>query len=109
MAAGQIRRPRKSTIPTAVEDWTPAGTVAGTRTAGGPGLCNSPESIRPRRPDQHILSLPGLFLVDAPQLIFAEAVLGENDSALGRARDALAAALSPAAPVDAVSVVGLFN
>jgi hypothetical protein len=45
---------------------------------------------------------------------FAEAVLGEDDSALTRTRDALAAALGPSALgpsglVDAAGVVGLFN
>jgi hypothetical protein len=40
---------------------------------------------------------------------FAEAVLGENDSALLRARDALVAELGSAGLVDAAGVVGLFN
>jgi hypothetical protein len=40
---------------------------------------------------------------------FAEAVLGEDDHALVRARYALKAALGPAGLVDAAGVVGLFN
>jgi hypothetical protein len=40
---------------------------------------------------------------------FAEAVLGEDDGALMRARGTLAAALGPAGLVDAAGVVGLFN
>ena len=40
---------------------------------------------------------------------FAEAVLGEDDSALANARNALMAALGPAGLVDAAGVVGLFN
>ena len=40
---------------------------------------------------------------------FAEAVLGEEDGALKRTRDALAVALGPAGLVDAAGVVGLFN
>jgi hypothetical protein len=40
---------------------------------------------------------------------FAEAVLGEDDSALARARDALMTALGPSGLVDAAGVVGLFN
>ena len=40
---------------------------------------------------------------------FAEAVLGEDDSALTRTRDALAAALGLSGLVDAAGVVGLFN
>jgi hypothetical protein len=40
---------------------------------------------------------------------FAEAVLGEKDSALTRTRSALAAGLGPAALVDAAGIVGLFN
>jgi hypothetical protein len=40
---------------------------------------------------------------------FAEAVLGEDDGVLARARDALAAALGPPGLVDAAGVVGLFN
>ena len=40
---------------------------------------------------------------------FAEAVLGEEDHALTRARDALAAALGPPGLADAAGVVGLFN
>ena len=47
---------------------------------------------------------------DAKLLVaFAEAVLGEDDSALARARGALMAALGPAGLVDAAGVVGLFN
>ena len=40
---------------------------------------------------------------------FAEAVLGENDGVLARARAALLAALGPAGLADAAGVVGLFN
>jgi alkylhydroperoxidase family enzyme len=40
---------------------------------------------------------------------FAEAVLGEDDGALTRARDAVMAALGPAELIDAAGVVGLFN
>lgn len=40
---------------------------------------------------------------------FAEAMLGDEDNALTRARSALAAALGPAALIDAAGVVGLFN
>jgi hypothetical protein len=40
---------------------------------------------------------------------FAEAVLGEDDGALARARGALMAALGPAGLVDAAAVVGLFD
>jgi len=40
---------------------------------------------------------------------FAEAVLGEDDRALTRARDALMAALGSDGLVDAAGVVGLFN
>jgi hypothetical protein len=40
---------------------------------------------------------------------FAEAVLGEDDSALKRARDGLGTVLGPAGLVDAAGVVGLFN
>lgn len=40
---------------------------------------------------------------------FAEAVLGEDDGALRRARDALMEALGPPGLVDAAGVVGLFN
>jgi hypothetical protein len=40
---------------------------------------------------------------------FAEAVLGEDDGALARAREALVEALGPAGLVDAAGVVGLFN
>ena len=40
---------------------------------------------------------------------FAEAVLGEDDAALARMRDALKAALGSAGLVDAAAVVGLFN
>ena len=40
---------------------------------------------------------------------FAEAVLGEDDSALARARDALMTALGPPGLIDAAGVVGLFN
>ena len=42
-------------------------------------------------------------------IAFAEAVPGEDDNALVRARGALAAALGSAALVDAAAVVGLFN
>ena len=42
-------------------------------------------------------------------IVFAEAVLGEDDSALTGARSALAAALGPAGLTDAAAVVGLFN
>jgi hypothetical protein len=42
-------------------------------------------------------------------IAFAEAVLGEHDSALTRARGALAASLGPATLADAAAVVGLFN
>ena len=40
---------------------------------------------------------------------FADAVLGEDEGALTRAREALAAALGPPGLVDAAGVVGLFN
>jgi len=40
---------------------------------------------------------------------FAEAVLGEEDHPLRRARAALTAALGPPGLVDAAGVVGLFN
>jgi hypothetical protein len=40
---------------------------------------------------------------------FAEAVLGDDDGALTRARGALAVALGPPGLVDAAGVVGLFN
>jgi alcohol dehydrogenase class IV len=40
---------------------------------------------------------------------FAEAVLGEDDAALARARSDLMAALGPVGLVDAAAVVGLFN
>ena len=40
---------------------------------------------------------------------FAEAVLGEDDSALARARDALITALGAPGLIDAAGVVGLFN
>ena len=40
---------------------------------------------------------------------FAEAVLGESDSALSRARSALVTALGRAGLADAAAVVGLFN
>jgi hypothetical protein len=40
---------------------------------------------------------------------FAEAVLGEDDSALASARNALIAVLGPPGLVDAAGVVGLFN
>jgi hypothetical protein len=40
---------------------------------------------------------------------FAEAVLGDDDSALMRARGALQAVLGPVGLVDAAGVVGLFN
>ncbi len=40
---------------------------------------------------------------------FAEAVVGEDDSALARARNVLTAALGPSGLVDAAGVVGLFN
>jgi hypothetical protein len=40
---------------------------------------------------------------------FAEAVIGEDDGALARARVALMTALGPLGLVDAAGVVGLFN
>jgi hypothetical protein len=40
---------------------------------------------------------------------FAEAVLGDDDAALVRTRDALTTALGPPGLVDAAGVVGLFN
>ena len=40
---------------------------------------------------------------------FAEAVLGDDDTAPARARDALMTALGPPGLVDAAGVVGLFN
>jgi hypothetical protein len=40
---------------------------------------------------------------------FAEAVLGEDEVALTRARAALSEAIGPAGLVDAAAVVGLFN
>jgi hypothetical protein len=40
---------------------------------------------------------------------FAEAVLGEDDAALTRARAALREAIGPAGLADAAGVVGLFN
>ena len=40
---------------------------------------------------------------------FAETVLGEDDDALARARDALAAVLGLPGLVDAAGVIGLFN
>ena len=40
---------------------------------------------------------------------FAEAVVGEDDSALATARNALTTALGPSGLVDAAGVVGLFN
>jgi len=40
---------------------------------------------------------------------FADAVLGEDEGALTRAREALAAALGPPGLADAAAVVGLFN
>jgi hypothetical protein len=40
---------------------------------------------------------------------FAQAVLGDDDAALARARDALMTALGPPGLVDAAGVVGLFN
>jgi hypothetical protein len=40
---------------------------------------------------------------------FADAVLGDDEIALMRARDALAAALGPSGLVDAAGVIGLFN
>jgi hypothetical protein len=40
---------------------------------------------------------------------FAEAVLGEDEEALARARAALRPALGPAGLTDAAAVVGLFN
>jgi hypothetical protein len=40
---------------------------------------------------------------------FAEAVIGEDDEALARARAALSEAIGPAGLVDAAAVVGLFN
>ena len=42
-------------------------------------------------------------------IAFAEAVLGADDAALARARQALAAALGPPGLVDAAGVVGLFD
>ena len=42
-------------------------------------------------------------------IAFAESVLGEDDAALTRARDDLAAALGPAGLADAAAVVGLFD
>jgi hypothetical protein len=42
-------------------------------------------------------------------IAFAEAVIGEDDHALMRARDALMAALGPSGVVDAAAVVGFFN
>ena len=42
-------------------------------------------------------------------IAFAEAVLGDEELALTRARNALAAALGPPGLVDAAGVVGLFN
>ena len=42
-------------------------------------------------------------------MAFAEAVLGEDASALTRARQALAGALGPRGLVDAAGVVGLFD
>jgi hypothetical protein len=42
-------------------------------------------------------------------VLFAEAVLGEDDAALADAGAALMAALGPPALVDAAGVVGLFN
>jgi hypothetical protein len=42
-------------------------------------------------------------------IAFAEAVLGGDDGALTRARNALSAALGPAGLADAAAVVGLFN
>ena len=42
-------------------------------------------------------------------IAFAEAVLGEDDSALTRPRSALLVALGPAGLADAAAVVGLFN
>ena len=41
--------------------------------------------------------------------MFAEAVLGDDDVALARARDALITALGPPGLVDAAGVVGLFS
>ena len=46
----------------------------------------------------------GRFLVE-----FAEAVLGENDTALSRIRAALLTALGPRGLVDAAAIVGLFD
>jgi hypothetical protein len=40
---------------------------------------------------------------------FAEAVVGEDDAALARARGALMTVLGPPGLVDAAGVVGLFN
>jgi hypothetical protein len=42
-------------------------------------------------------------------IAFAEAVLGEDDRALARARQALIEAAGPSGLVDAAAVVGLFN
>jgi hypothetical protein len=47
---------------------------------------------------------------EGAQLVaFAEAVLGDNDAKLARAREALMTALGPLGLVDAAGVVGLFN
>jgi hypothetical protein len=47
---------------------------------------------------------------EGDQLVaFAEAVLGDDEAALTRARDALMTALGPPGLVDAAGVVGLFN
>jgi hypothetical protein len=42
-------------------------------------------------------------------IAFTEAVHGDDDEALGRARDALRAVLSPAAFVDVCALIGAFN
>lgn len=42
-------------------------------------------------------------------LAFADAVLGDDDAALARARAALGAAIGPAGLVDAAGIVGNFN
>ena len=40
---------------------------------------------------------------------FAEAVLGDDDARLGRARDGFAAAMGPAAMIDGAAVVAIFE
>lgn len=46
----------------------------------------------------------GALLID-----FAEAILGDDEGRLGRARAAIAAAMGAAALVDAAAIAGLFN